>query len=154
MIKLLFFYTDELIKRNAHIFNYFPFGHRVVGSSSNYGFWLPLWYLQTLLNRITFVFTSFLFWINRTTYTLSEAGTVKKNPTFLKQYRHWITLCVVESIIHRREMVHICLKIKRIYCQRVRERSRFTEWHHKIIFRSCASYRNKNVKTITNLISV
>ena len=27
----------------------FPFGHRVVCSSSIYGFWLPLWYLQTLL---------------------------------------------------------------------------------------------------------
>ena len=27
----------------------FPFGHCVVCSSSIYGFWLPLWYLQTLL---------------------------------------------------------------------------------------------------------
>jgi hypothetical protein len=91
VIKLLFFYTDGLIKRNAHIFNYFPFGHRVVGSSSNYGFWLPLWYLQTLLNRITFVFTSFLFWINRTTYTLSEAGTVKKTQTYTWIFQSFLT---------------------------------------------------------------
>jgi hypothetical protein len=28
----------------------FSFGHCVVCSSSIYGFWLPLWYLQTLLN--------------------------------------------------------------------------------------------------------
>jgi len=27
----------------------FSFGHCVVCSSSRYGFWLPLWYLQTLL---------------------------------------------------------------------------------------------------------
>ena len=30
----------------------FPFGHCVVCSSSFYGFWLPLWYLQTRLNGI------------------------------------------------------------------------------------------------------
>jgi hypothetical protein len=30
----------------------FSFGHCVVCSSSIYGFWLPLWYLQTLLNTM------------------------------------------------------------------------------------------------------
>jgi hypothetical protein len=30
----------------------FSFGHCVVCSSSTYGFWLPLWYLQTLLNNL------------------------------------------------------------------------------------------------------
>jgi hypothetical protein len=30
----------------------FPFGHCVVCSSSIYGFWLPLWYLQTLLKHL------------------------------------------------------------------------------------------------------
>jgi hypothetical protein len=30
----------------------FSFGHCVIGSSSIYGFWLPLWYLQTLLSTI------------------------------------------------------------------------------------------------------
>ena len=30
----------------------FSFDHCVVGSSSIYGFWLPLWYLQTLLNLL------------------------------------------------------------------------------------------------------
>ena len=34
----------------------FSFGHCVVCSSSIYGFWLPLWYLQTLLTRSTTVF--------------------------------------------------------------------------------------------------
>jgi hypothetical protein len=29
----------------------FSFGHSVVCSSSIYGFWLPLWYLQTLLKQ-------------------------------------------------------------------------------------------------------
>ena len=33
----------------------FPFGHYVLCSSSIYGFWLPLWYLQTLL-CLTFIF--------------------------------------------------------------------------------------------------
>ena len=31
----------------------FSFGHCVVGSSSIYGFWLPLWYPQALLRPIT-----------------------------------------------------------------------------------------------------
>ena len=31
----------------------FSFGHCVVCSSSIYGFWLPLWYLQTLFYRTT-----------------------------------------------------------------------------------------------------
>jgi hypothetical protein len=35
----------------------FSFGHYVVPSSSNYGFWSPLWYLQTLI-----VLLSFFFW--------------------------------------------------------------------------------------------
>jgi hypothetical protein len=35
----------------------FSSGHCVVSSSSIYGFWLPLWYLQTLL-----VLLSFFFW--------------------------------------------------------------------------------------------
>jgi len=30
----------------------FSFGHYVVCSSSIYGFWLPLWYLQTLLSML------------------------------------------------------------------------------------------------------
>jgi len=30
----------------------FSFGNCVVCSSSIYGFWLPLWYLQTLLNQV------------------------------------------------------------------------------------------------------
>ena len=31
----------------------FSFGHCVVCSSSIYGFWLPLWYLQTLLTQVS-----------------------------------------------------------------------------------------------------
>ena len=30
----------------------FSFGHCVVYSFSTYGFWLPIWYLQTLLNTV------------------------------------------------------------------------------------------------------
>jgi hypothetical protein len=47
----------------------FYFGHCVVCSSSIYGFWLPLWYLQTLL--ITYYCTT----LNNTTGTASGAGT-------------------------------------------------------------------------------
>jgi hypothetical protein len=32
----------------------FSFGHCVVCSSSIYGFWLPLWYLQTLLTSVIY----------------------------------------------------------------------------------------------------
>jgi hypothetical protein len=32
----------------------FSFGHCVVCSSSIYGFWLPLWYLQTLLAKLNY----------------------------------------------------------------------------------------------------
>ena len=43
----------------------FSFGHCVVCSSSIYGFWLPLWYLQTLLNwsdsMVFFVFVYFIY---------------------------------------------------------------------------------------------
>ena len=35
--------------RCSHFVFTFSFGHGVVCSSSIYGFWLPLWYLQTLL---------------------------------------------------------------------------------------------------------
>jgi hypothetical protein len=35
------------------LFVLFLFGHCVVCSSSIYGFWLPLWYLQTLLWTVT-----------------------------------------------------------------------------------------------------
>ena len=34
----------------------FSFGHYVVCSSSIYWFWLPLWYLQTILNVIRYLF--------------------------------------------------------------------------------------------------
>jgi hypothetical protein len=46
----------------------FSFGHCVVCSSSIYGFWLSLWYLQTLLSficmfcRSLFVLLYFFFW--------------------------------------------------------------------------------------------
>jgi hypothetical protein len=39
----------------------FSFGHCVVCSSSIYGFWLPLWYLQTLLNKRFYVCNCFVF---------------------------------------------------------------------------------------------
>jgi hypothetical protein len=35
----------------------FSFGHCVVCSSSKYGFWLPIWYLQTLLLSIRWLKT-------------------------------------------------------------------------------------------------
>ena len=52
----------------------FSFGHCVVCSSSIYGFWLPLWYLQTLLCVYLFLKIDFrvkTFWweIIRSTWT-------------------------------------------------------------------------------------
>ena len=41
-------------------FRTFSFGHCVVCSSSIYGFWLPLWYLQTLLSSI-----SAILWVKK-----------------------------------------------------------------------------------------
>ena len=38
----------------------FSFGHCVVCSSSIYGFWLPLWYYQTLLNPATFEWIAYI----------------------------------------------------------------------------------------------
>ena len=46
----------------------FSFGHCVVCSSSIYGFWLPLWYLQTLLGTRT----SLNKWRNLTTYSFMD----------------------------------------------------------------------------------
>ena len=42
----------------------FSFGHCVVCSSSIYGFWLPLWYLQTLLTKLSRVYLLFSLFIN------------------------------------------------------------------------------------------
>jgi hypothetical protein len=33
--------------RSLFVLSYFSFGHCIVFPSSIYGFWLPLWYLQT-----------------------------------------------------------------------------------------------------------
>jgi hypothetical protein len=38
----------------------FSLNHCVVCSSSIYGFWLPLWYLQTLVYRVTFLLLNIL----------------------------------------------------------------------------------------------
>jgi hypothetical protein len=38
----------------------FSFGHCVFCSSSIYGFWLPLWYLHTLLTRLLIITFGFL----------------------------------------------------------------------------------------------
>jgi len=47
----------------------FPFGHCVVCSSSIYGFWLPLWYLQTLLPTPNF-FVHILYFLSRLLFCL------------------------------------------------------------------------------------
>ena len=39
--------------RSLFVFLYLFFGHCLVSSSSIWGFWLPLWYRQTLLNKVT-----------------------------------------------------------------------------------------------------
>jgi len=42
--------SEYVISIRALSFCTFSFGHCVFCSSSIYGFWLPLWYLQTFLN--------------------------------------------------------------------------------------------------------
>ena len=49
----------------CHMFCTFSFGHCVVCSSLIYGFWLPLWYLQTLLTH-TFCSSALIFQTPRT----------------------------------------------------------------------------------------
>jgi hypothetical protein len=49
----------------------FSFGHCVVCPSSIYGFWLPLWYLQTLLY---FVLKQSVIQQNTQPYTFERAG--------------------------------------------------------------------------------
>ena len=54
----------------------FTFGHCDVCSSSIYGFWLPLWYLQTLLSTQSCIeYTSPWPGIELTTVTLTMVGT-------------------------------------------------------------------------------
>ena len=74
----------------------FSFGHCVVFSSSIYGFWLCLWYLQTLLSKIIF---GYLLWHYRLFFfplrKLSEIGwNVKdksKTLTFAMTYVTFLT---------------------------------------------------------------
>jgi hypothetical protein len=70
-------------------FSTFSFGHCVVCSSSIYGFWLPLWYLQTHLRVIMFVSTfnniSAISW--RLVVLVEETGIPGKN--HLPSASHW-----------------------------------------------------------------
>ena len=59
----LWFYIYICLVDRCLSFCTFSFGHCVVCSTSIYGLWLPLWYLQTLLNHFenTLVQTKFGF---------------------------------------------------------------------------------------------
>jgi hypothetical protein len=72
----------------------FSFGHCVVCSSSLYGFWLPLWYLQTLLN---FLFIDLKWLILR--YLSSSCSTSESSLCHLLTLRAWCSLVVVGSYI-------------------------------------------------------
>ena len=67
--------------RSLFVLLYFSFGQCVVCSSSIYGFWLPLWYLQTLLLTVFFV-TCNSKRIKRNVDIFSNNGLVL-NPIFL-----------------------------------------------------------------------
>jgi hypothetical protein len=85
----------------------FSFGHCVVCSSSKYGFWLPLWYLQTLLLTIIFSYVaviSYYFSMYRTnaffrgTLKLSIKllfGTVKKCEHELRTKTGWLGIGIM-----------------------------------------------------------
>ena len=62
----------------------FSFGNRVVCSFSIYGFWLPLWYLQTLLN--SYIYLSLLRNWERIVYLASQ--------TWLETYVYIAVLCL------------------------------------------------------------
>jgi hypothetical protein len=63
----------------------FSFGHCVVCSSSIYGFWLPLWYLQTLLFKTIF---GYLFWHYKLGFFLYE-NWVKSDEMLKINRKHW-----------------------------------------------------------------
>jgi hypothetical protein len=76
-------YPDYLMRKTSRISMFcrslfvlcpFSFGHCVV-CSSIYGFWLPLWYLQTLL-------------------TISSLNSLEKNYLLLKQTEMWTFLII------------------------------------------------------------
>jgi hypothetical protein len=56
------------------------FGHCVVGSSPIYGFWLPLWYLQTLLPSISLLFCRFyeIFSFQRNKRLVIQTNLIRK----------------------------------------------------------------------------
>jgi hypothetical protein len=86
----------------------FSFGHCVVCSSSIYGFWLPLWYLQTLLisfgrqwRQVARCMASFLDKINYILLFLWESD-LWSSGTFIPT---WFIVCNLVLVINTAEML-------------------------------------------------
>jgi hypothetical protein len=76
----------------------FSFGHCVVCSSSIYGFWLPLWYLQT---SSSYCVTSTLHGLtNRRKTYKNDFVCVNKYMKYLKI--KWVIFFSIDSILHKR----------------------------------------------------
>ena len=91
------------------ICTFFSFGHCVVCSSSIYGFWLPLWYLQTLL-KDNGKFAHFLF----RTYTVNLYSL---NTSF--RCFHWYLQTTKVSAPRKTKDITSNFKIDEIESQRI-----------------------------------
>jgi hypothetical protein len=72
----------------------FLFGHCVVCSSSMYGFWLPLWYLQTLmfcrLWFVLFILLLYVLWLTASGYPVGILNFSIYNRCFLLIFIVWL----------------------------------------------------------------
>ena len=83
----------------------FSFDHCVVCSSSIYGFWLPLWYLQTLLPSI--LIYNFIFTITYRRNGVLIDLTVLRQTFFVGKYG--LFLCILSFTIYHTCLNQICL---------------------------------------------
>jgi hypothetical protein len=77
----------------------FSFGHCVVCSSSIYGFWLPLWYLQTLLRGISSMYGKILLFCFR--HYISNTIWIMVWRMFIyriKMYMLWRIKCCIKIL--------------------------------------------------------
>ena len=73
----------------------FSFGHCVVCSSSIYGFWLPLWYLQTLLRLFHFHLVETLM----TSFRALKNRSVLTGPSWSWSHGSWIYIYLCNQFL-------------------------------------------------------
>jgi hypothetical protein len=88
----------------------FSFGHCVVCSSSIYGFWLPLWYLQTLLTKRWGKPKSNPEWIERTIQRYMQPWTQDSNRRHRKRNKKE-KYCKIDSTT-KREWTEVLKRVR------------------------------------------